>query len=204
MDWTSCIICQKTTSELTCPINNRRYDSMNVYEDFLENVEEFRKLDEIPIEIEHCQAFAAEHFVKNRASWHRSCHQTFNNSKLERVRTRKRKLEKVHDLAEQNNKKVNRLSRQSCTSALTKTCIFLRIKLITIKNNTHKFIADVSLCYNFFINTVLYKRKNLPVLQRFFSSHFQIYSAMIFNQKKTIICTIKRSFISCYRGLPQR
>ena len=110
MDWTSCIICQKTTSELTCPINNRRYDSMNVYEDFLENVEEFRKLDEIPIEIEHCQAFAAEHFVKNRASWHRSCNQKFNNSKLERVRTRKRKLEKVHDLAEQNNKKVNRLS----------------------------------------------------------------------------------------------
>ncbi len=66
MDWALCVICQKKTSEqLTCPLNNHRYDSLSVFEDFLTNVEEFKKLHAIPIAIEHCENISAADIVEN-------------------------------------------------------------------------------------------------------------------------------------------
>ena len=94
MDWTNCIICQQSTSEqLSCPQLTIKYDPLTLYENFLLNVEELKKLDRVPVELNFVGEWSAEIFMQKNALWHRSCHQKFNNSKLERVRNRKRKLE---------------------------------------------------------------------------------------------------------------
>ena len=94
MDWTNCIICQKLTSEqLSCPQLTSKYEPSTVYENFLLNVEEFKKLDRVPVELNFVGEWSVEVFMQKKASWHRSCHQKFNNSKLQRVRNRKRKFE---------------------------------------------------------------------------------------------------------------
>ena len=94
MDWTNCIICQKLTSEqLSCPQLTSKYEPSTVYENFLLNVEEFKKLDRVRVELNFVGEWSVEVFMQKKASWHRSCHQKFNNSKLQRVRNRKRKFE---------------------------------------------------------------------------------------------------------------
>ena len=86
MDWTNCIICQQSTSEqLSCPQLTSKYDPLTVYKNFLLNVEEFKKLDRVPVELNFVGEWSAEIFMQKNALWHRSCHQNFNNSKLEGV-----------------------------------------------------------------------------------------------------------------------
>ena len=51
MDWTNCIICQQSTSEQpSCPQLTSN-DPLTVYENFLLNVEEFKTLDRVPVEL---------------------------------------------------------------------------------------------------------------------------------------------------------
>ena len=47
IDWNICIICQETTDELNCPI----HDPQTVYNAFVKNVEEFKKINSLPIEM---------------------------------------------------------------------------------------------------------------------------------------------------------
>ena len=98
MDWTLCVICQKNTAEpLSSPQHSaNRRDPLCVYRDFIKNLTEFEKLNKLPVQSGIGSADiserSAEKFLTNKALWHRSCHQKFNNSKLQRERDRKRKL----------------------------------------------------------------------------------------------------------------
>ena len=77
-----CVISQNKTSEdLRCPILN----ISDVYSAFLNNVEEFRKLECLPVKINFNNQGTVQNFVDNNAAWHKQCHQKFNNSKLKRM-----------------------------------------------------------------------------------------------------------------------
>ncbi len=63
MDWTNCIICQKLTSEqLSCPQLTSKYEPSTVYENFLLNAEEFKKLDRVPVELIYVGEWSVEVF----------------------------------------------------------------------------------------------------------------------------------------------
>ena len=100
MDWTMCVICQKSTSEpLSCPQDSvNRRDPLNVYKDFLENVAEFEKLSALPTQCGILSSGMSDNTIEsctvNKASWHRSCHQRFNNSKLQREKKRNLKWQR--------------------------------------------------------------------------------------------------------------
>ena len=85
-DWKLCVLCQKKTSEdLRCPIHN----ISDVYSAFLNNVEEFRKLECLPVNINYGDLGTVQNFVNNNAACHKQCHQKFNNSKLKRMQLEK-------------------------------------------------------------------------------------------------------------------
>jgi len=81
MDWSLCVICQdnKDKSLLRCPANGIRYDAYEVYKDFLENVEQFKSLDALPVRISFGEQCTPESFIKNNASWHQNCHKNLIN-----------------------------------------------------------------------------------------------------------------------------
>ena len=92
MDWTLCVICQVETSEaLSCPLKRNNHDAVMVYRDFLQNVKAFEELCALPAPINFGKDMTPERFHQQGASWHRSCHQKFNKSKLDRERNKKRK-----------------------------------------------------------------------------------------------------------------
>jgi len=51
MDWTRCIVCQQKTAEvLKCPMKTVRADDKSeTYVSFLNNVNEFRDLNQLPV-----------------------------------------------------------------------------------------------------------------------------------------------------------
>ena len=62
------------------------------YEPFLHNVKVFTELDCLPVALPFEPAETVESFVAHRARWHARSHVKFNNCKLERDGSRKRKL----------------------------------------------------------------------------------------------------------------
>ena len=71
-----------------------------------------------------------ESCMVNKASWHRSCHQRFNNSKLQREKERKRKLDaEIENGNEMSDSATHRSKRQSIDSSAEKNiCIFCEKK----------------------------------------------------------------------------
>lgn len=92
VNWTLCVICQKKTSEeLRCPLIN----PLDVYNAFVKNMEEFKKLDCLPVDIDLKEDGHA--LMENHAKWHKQCHQKFNNAKLERAKLKRQREEKTFD-----------------------------------------------------------------------------------------------------------
>ncbi|XP_078343033.1 uncharacterized protein LOC144628793 [Oculina patagonica] len=132
MDWTLCAICQEKTSEpLSSPQHSANWrDPLCVYRDFIENLTEFEKLNAVPVKSgiasTDVSERSAEAFLRNKALWHRSCHQKFNNSKLEREQTRKHKLEAAAENGDESKDGEIRRSKRKCfeSSRDSSNCIF--------------------------------------------------------------------------------
>ena len=60
----------------------------DAYSSFLENVRQYRDVNALPNNIYFGSDVTASHFEINGASWHKSCHLKFNNTKLARARKR--------------------------------------------------------------------------------------------------------------------
>ena len=92
MDWTLCIVCQKSTHEpLRCPLNADGFEeNSEPYKSFLDNVNSFRELNQLPVPLPFDEASNVEQFARHRAQWHKSCHFKFGADKLERARKRAR------------------------------------------------------------------------------------------------------------------
>ncbi len=73
LDWKLCVICQ--TEELRCPTRSAdvKRPPLGIYSAFLKNVEEFQKLDALPVRINFGDQGTAQHFMSNHASWHKRC-----------------------------------------------------------------------------------------------------------------------------------
>ena len=92
MDWTLCIVCQKSTHEpLRCPLNADGFEeNSEPYKSFLDNVNYFREVNQLPVPLPFDEASNVEQFARHRAQWHKSCHFKFCADKLERARKRAR------------------------------------------------------------------------------------------------------------------
>lgn len=93
MDWKRWVICQETTGEsLQCPANSKRKDAGAGYVSFIRNTQEFKKLGinvigcELPVD--ENEAFE-QTLLHNKASWHKSCRDLYNHTKLECANKRK-------------------------------------------------------------------------------------------------------------------
>ena len=76
LDFSRCIICQeKTAEDLRCPLLNPsvRGDKTSAYQSFLTNVEQFREIKLLPTGLKFGSDQTVDTFVKNSASWHKSC-----------------------------------------------------------------------------------------------------------------------------------
>ena len=65
MDWTLCIICQKSTHEaVRCPLNaTDNSDKSKVYASFRTNVSEFKRLNQIPVQLSFGEDITVEALV---------------------------------------------------------------------------------------------------------------------------------------------
>ena len=92
MDWTKCIVCQEVTREsLKCPMNSSsgtHDEKKKSYGNFLKNVEEFRTIDALPVQLSFSEDVSADILAENHASWHKGCHLKFNNTKLSKAKKR--------------------------------------------------------------------------------------------------------------------
>ena len=80
MDWSWCIICGSRKGEpLRCPEDSPHKDWEKVYKAFLQNVEQFKELDALPVNLKIGPEVSFELLAKSRASWHKSCHLKFSN-----------------------------------------------------------------------------------------------------------------------------
>ena len=77
MDWNLCLICKEETGEkLRCPIDRKNSDAHDVYQTFLQNVDEFRTLGALPVNLESSSMYNVETFIDKKGKWHHSCHQS--------------------------------------------------------------------------------------------------------------------------------
>ena len=84
IDWALCIICQRETlEELRCP----RRDHLKVYNSFIKNVKEFKKIDLLSVSMHFPEEGSV--LMENQAKWHKQCHQKFNNAGLDRAKQKR-------------------------------------------------------------------------------------------------------------------
>ena len=116
MDWKRCIICQKDVSEaLRCPLSSSTGtvdDTKQAYIVLLKNIQEFQSINALPVQL-NLENETVENLIQHSASWHKSCHLKFSNSKLERAKKKKREKD-VEDEAEKRQDKRQALSIASC------------------------------------------------------------------------------------------
>jgi hypothetical protein len=91
IDWKKCIICQQTTQEhLKCPLNSHGSPEADrqTYLSFLQNVQSFRQVNALPMEINFGENIDVECLCSNHGSWHKSCHLKFSVSKVKKAQER--------------------------------------------------------------------------------------------------------------------
>ena len=92
MDWDLCVICQsfKTGEPLQCPALSKRKDVGASYSLFATNLEEFRKINAVPLNINTevlNQVQGVEQTLNNKkAKWHKTCRNCFSNEKLDHAK----------------------------------------------------------------------------------------------------------------------
>ncbi len=116
MDWNHCIICQQDTTEpLKCPLHSPASSKTDAYESFLTNVEQFKAINALPTSIYFGSEETPASFSRHVASWHKSCHLKYNNSKLNKAQKRKRSnCSTMSDCEKQPSRKRQALNNDNC------------------------------------------------------------------------------------------
>ena len=80
MDWGQCIVCEKKISEaLKYPLKAEGSgDKSGAYVSFMANVNEFKRLKEMPVPLCLGEDGDVDELIKNQAKWHKSCHLKFS------------------------------------------------------------------------------------------------------------------------------
>ena len=67
MDWNLCPICKEETGEkLRCPTDRKNSDARDVHQTFLQNVDEFRTLGALPVNLESPSVYNVETFIEKK------------------------------------------------------------------------------------------------------------------------------------------
>ncbi len=112
---------------------------LGIYSAFLKNVEEFQKLDALPVRINFGDQGTAQHFMSNHASWHKQKkkHQKFNSSTLEHVQQRVGRKRKAD-----GGEPTSRPKRRESTALL---CIFCESSTPELLHEFSTFNMDKSI-----------------------------------------------------------
>ena len=94
VDWLKCIICQKETAEKTqCPANSKRNDSGTGYLTIERDLTSFHEAGELHLAVDWenlDEGNGISHTFENHcATWHKSCRDKLNKTKVERLLKRK-------------------------------------------------------------------------------------------------------------------
>ena len=92
LNWDRCVICQQETGEpLKCPLlrPGSSRDNTDAYISFLTNVQQFRAIGALPAELYFGSDETVANFASHSASWHKSCHLKFNNSKIAKAKKKR-------------------------------------------------------------------------------------------------------------------
>ena len=118
-DWGKCIICQKDTNEHLRFFPCTRYDWLiqQTCIKFLDNVQRFRAIDALPVELYFTADESAENFASHCASWHKRYHLKFNKTKLERA-TKAEKRSHSPDIKERRLSKRQAFDAEKCVLCL--------------------------------------------------------------------------------------
>ena len=121
MDRNACIICEQSGGDLRCPVDSLQNNGIEVYNNFIEAVAEFQKLDAMPISVkfDHEHEGLAELFYRNKARWHKSCRLKFATSILIKIKERRAKKRESTTSNDQRRSK-----RQSNSFPGEEHCIF--------------------------------------------------------------------------------
>ena len=92
--WLKCIICQKETAEKTqCPANSKRNDSGAGYLTIERDLTSFHEAGELHLAVDWENLDEgngiSQTFENHRATWHKSCRDKFNKTKVDRLLKRK-------------------------------------------------------------------------------------------------------------------
>ena len=121
MDWEACIICGESSGDLKCPADSLSSNGLEIYTNFLEHVEEFRRLDALPVTIDFKGDGSAERFLEKRAKWHKACNLKFAPSKLDRVK----KIALNKRKHKPSDEECRKSKRQASGHTFMPGCIFL-------------------------------------------------------------------------------
>ncbi len=103
-DWSVCIICG---CELHCPADSLQNNGIEIYDNFLKLVDEFRRLDALPMKLSFQDDITPHIFLQHRAKWHKACHLKFVKSKLTRI-LKPKKRSREPSTSEMNSKRLAR------------------------------------------------------------------------------------------------
>ena len=131
-----CILCQEDTDEkLINPCQSKKSTCESGFETLAQNLKEFHNLGEVPVDLDISAldegSGIEETLRSNNAVWHKSCYLKCNNTKLERAKARKRKLENVSE-TESPVKTRSKITCSSDESERKSTCIFCEAYAIGI------------------------------------------------------------------------
>ncbi len=85
-NWNVCIICGIGTGDLKCPANSLQGNGLEVYNNFLVTVTEFRNHSQLFEYVRVNEKTTAQVLYSNKAKWHKACRLELSSSKLERLK----------------------------------------------------------------------------------------------------------------------
>ena len=93
-DWNICVICQKKTDErLVCPADSKRQEVGAGYKSCAKNLLELNGLESLPVDLDIERLDDGEGIeatlIKNKAKWHKTCRDRYNQTRITRARKRK-------------------------------------------------------------------------------------------------------------------
>ena len=90
-DWSLCILCQSITKEsLQCPARSKRLDLGAGCKSIAENLQGFFAIGALPFDV---GSGLFNTLLRHEASWHKSCKDKINSTKLKRAEKRKNQEE---------------------------------------------------------------------------------------------------------------
>ena len=147
MDWGQCIVCQKKTSEaLKCPLKAEGSgNKFGAYLSSMANVNEFKRLKEMPVPLSLGEDEDVDELVKNQTKWHKSCHLKFCVGKLERAVKRKRDEQSDDSGPTKRRQHLHRppFARDKCIFCEKDDCQFHEFQTYDANDNVKKMAKDL-------------------------------------------------------------